>query len=67
MGVGLAPEFGVGECVARPVAVAPAEELLLPLAVPFEAVLLEPAPLAVPFVAAPLAVPFVAAALEVPV
>jgi len=48
LGVGLAPAFGAGECVARPVAVAPGAELppaLPPLAPPLP-VAPETAPLA---------------------
>ena len=61
LGVGLAPVFGVGECVALLDAVAPAEELAPPLAVPPEAAPLAALPLAAPLAvlpeAAPLAVP----------
>ena len=61
LGVGLAPVFGVGECVAWLGAVAPAEELAPPLAVPPEAAPLAALPLAAPLAvlpeAAPLAVP----------
>lgn len=55
MGVGLTPEFGVGECVAPLDAVAPAEELAPPLAVPLEVALLEAPPLAALPLTAPLA------------
>jgi len=56
LGVGLTPEFGVGECVAPLDAVAPAEELAPPLAVPLDAAPLA-APLAPPLAALPLAAP----------
>ncbi len=56
-GVGLAPVFGVGECVALLDGVAPAEELAPPLAVPLEDVPPEAAPLAAVPLAATLAVP----------
>jgi hypothetical protein len=62
LGVGLALEFGVGECVALLDAVAPAEELAPPLAVPPEAV----PPEAVPPEAAPLAAPLAALPLAPP-
>jgi hypothetical protein len=64
LGVGLAPEFGVGEfgvgeCVAPLDAVAPAEELAPPLGVPLEAAPLAALPLAPPLAALPLAPPLV--------
>jgi hypothetical protein len=72
LGVGLALEFGVGECVALLDGVAPAEELAPPLAVPPEAVPPEAVPPeavppeAAPPEAAPLAALPLAPPLAVP-